>query len=120
MIGGPSGRESSRARAGLIAIRGVWGFALVLDPRRLLLTASAPVPAPVLLTARVLGGRHLAEALLLGRHPDRPPPVWSIAVDGLHALSMLFVAAVSPRFRRDAAISATCALSLAGLSSYER
>ncbi len=92
----------------------------MLAPRRLLLIARAPVPAPVLVTARVLGGRHVAEALLLGCQPNRPPPLWSIAVDGLHALSMFVVAAVSPRFRRDALVSATFALSVAALSSYER
>lgn len=107
-------------RPALIVARGAWGAALLLGPRRLLATARAPAPRSVLVAARVLGARRAAEALLLAGDLDRPPPHWSVAVDGLHALSMLIVATVSSRHRRDAVISAAVALSLAGLSGQQR
>jgi hypothetical protein len=109
-----------RVRAALIVARGAWGAALLLGPRRLHASAGAPASRPVLVAARVLGARQAAEALVLAGDLDRPPPRWSVAVDGLHALSMLIVATVSSRHRRDALISAAVALSLAGLSGHER
>jgi hypothetical protein len=68
----------------------------------------------------VLGVRHLLEGALLARAARRPPPEWSIAVDGLHGISMLALAAARPPLRRDALRSAASAFTLAGLSAYER
>ena len=111
---------SSDTRRGLIVIHAALGVGLLLCPR-CLLPVSRGAPLRVLVgTAKVLGGRHLAEAAALSLHPDHPPPQWSIAVDGLHGLSMLAIARFSARSHRAASASAIVALSLATLAAYER
>jgi hypothetical protein len=70
--------------------------------------------------ARVLGARQLAEAVILLRSPERRPPIWAIAVDLVHAASMLAVAAASPAVRRDALRSAAVASALSALSASQR
>jgi hypothetical protein len=69
---------------------------------------------------RVLGVRQLVEGAVLARHPRRPPPAWSIAVDALHGLSMIAVAAGMPGLRPAALRSAASAFTLTALSAYER
>jgi hypothetical protein len=116
-----SGRSGGRGiRAALIVARGAWGATLLVGARRLLASAGAPTPRAVLVGARVLGARQAVEALVLAGGLDRPPPRWSVAVDGLHAMTLLVVAAVSSRYRRDALIGAAVALSFAGLSGHAR
>jgi hypothetical protein len=68
----------------------------------------------------VLGARHLREGALLARRGDRSPPEWSVAVDALHGLSMVALAAFSPVLRRDALRSAASAFTLAGASAAVR
>jgi hypothetical protein len=70
--------------------------------------------------ARVLGARQLVESGLLLREPKRRPPVWAIAIDLVHAASMLGVAAVSLDLRRDALRSAAVAGALSALSASQR
>jgi hypothetical protein len=67
-----------------------------------------------------LGARQLVEGVVLARHPRDPPPEWSVTVDALHSLSMLGLAAITPRLRPAALRSAASALTLAALSAYER
>jgi hypothetical protein len=118
--------RSSRARAALIVIRSTWGTLLLLAPDRLVAPPGATgtnVPGgsrSVLVGARLLGVRQVLEASLLARHADQAPPVWSIAVDAVHALSMLGLAAAAPPLRGAALRSAACAVALATLSAYER
>jgi hypothetical protein len=57
---------------------------------------------------------------MLLRAPERRPPVWAIAVDLVHAASMLAVAAASPTLRRDALRSAAMATALSALSASQR
>jgi hypothetical protein len=113
-------RGSADARAVLVGVRLAWGALLVAWPDRVLSEGSEPAPAYVRGAVRVLGARHLVEGALLVRRGDRSPPDWSIAIDALHGLSMLALAAARPALRADALRSAASAFTLAGLSAYER
>jgi hypothetical protein len=97
-----------------------WGARLLVSPKRVLAKCPDPVPGYARAGVRVLGARQLVEGALLARHPRDPPPEWSVAVDGLHALSMLGLAAARPGLRPAALRSAASALTLAALSAYER
>ena len=98
----------------------IWGSVLLASPDRVLAKCPDPVPGYARVAVRVLGARQLVEGAALARHPRRPPPEWSIAVDALHALSMLAVAAARPDLRPAALRSACGALTLTALSAYER
>jgi hypothetical protein len=91
----------------VIAVRAIWGLALLAQPRPF---ADRRVSA----CARLLGARHVAEAVVLAWR--RRPTRWAYAIasiDGLHALSMLGLAAVDRRHRRIALTSAAIASCLA-------
>jgi hypothetical protein len=68
---------------------------------------------------RVLGARYVVQSSL-GLVEQKPwtPPI-DAAIDGLHAASMLGLAAVSPRHRRVALASAAAALAFAWLDLTE-
>jgi hypothetical protein len=100
-----------------VGTRMAWGALLLTAPDRML---AKPVPSYVRAGVRILGARHLVEGAVLARHARRPPPRWSIAVDALHALSMLALASARPRLRPVALRSTASALTLAALSAYER
>jgi hypothetical protein len=108
--------RATRAGWAAVALRAAWGGLLVAAPHRLLEAGGVDTPG-VRGAARVLGGRHLAEALILTRATDSRPRRWISVVDGLHAASMLAVAAVSPRLRRDALTSAAASAALIGLNA---
>ena len=101
-------------------LRILWGGLLVLFPRQLLALCRGDRSRPVVVSARLLGARHLLEGVVLTSERRRTPPGWMIAVDLVHALSMLALAAVRPRLRRDALLSAGGAFFLGGLSLRER
>lgn len=112
--------RSPAARTALTTARIAWGIALLVSPDRVLAKCPGPVPGYARAGVRVLGARQLVEGAVLARHARRPPPEWSIAVDALHALSMLALAAVRPGLRPAAVRSAASALALTALSAYER
>jgi hypothetical protein len=62
--------------------------------------AGAPVSGRVLAVARVLGVRQLAQAGICGLAPTRRLVQAGVAVDGLHAASMLGLAGAEPGLRR--------------------
>jgi len=103
-----------------VGARMAWGACLTVWPERVLAKCPDPVPGYARTGVRVLGARQLVEGAVLARHPRRPPPEWSVAVDGLHALSMVALAAVRPELRPAAVRSAASALALTALSAYER
>jgi hypothetical protein len=103
-----------------VGARIVWGAVLLASPDRALAKCPDPVPGYARLAVRVLGVRQLVEGAVLARHARRPPPEWSIAVDGLHSLTMLALAATQPGLRPAALRSAASALALTALSAYER
>ncbi|HET6868192.1 MAG TPA: hypothetical protein VFH80_19920 [Solirubrobacteraceae bacterium] len=112
--------RSPSARTALTATRIVSGAVLLTSPDRVLAKCPDPVPDYARGAVRVLGVRQIVEGAVLARHPRRPPPKWSIAVDALHGLSMLAVAATRPGLRPAAVRSAASALALTALSAYER
>jgi hypothetical protein len=112
--------RSPAARTALTAVRIAWGTVLLVEPDRVLAKCPDPVPGYARAAVRVLGARQLVEGAILARHARRPPPEWSIAVDALHGLSMLALAAVQPGLRPAALRSAASAFTLTALSAYER
>ena len=83
--------------AAVDAVRAGYGVALLAAPGAV---SRAPVDARAAAIARVLGGRHLAQAAVLAAHPS---PRWRAAgalVDALHGASMIAVARAAPRYRR--------------------
>jgi len=112
--------RSPVARTVLTATRIVSGTVLLVSPDRVLAKCPDPVPGYARTAVRVLGARQLIEGAVLARHARRPPPEWSIAVDALHGLSMLALAAARPGLRPAALRSAASAVTLAALSAYER
>jgi hypothetical protein len=90
------------------------------SPDRVLARCPDPVPGYARTAVRVLGARQIVEGAVLARHARRPPPKWSIAVDAIHGLSMLALAAMQPGLRPAAVRSAASALALTALSTYER
>jgi hypothetical protein len=99
--------------------RALWGAALLLAPRALLRRVGQPSSGVVQVT-RVLGARHLIEALILSRERGRTPPRWTVAVDAVHSASMVALAACSRRLRSDALASAAIAALLATWAEVER
>jgi hypothetical protein len=103
--------KDQRCRTLLIWGRAVWGSLLLIsggDDHR---------SRSVSIGARVLGARQLVEAVILTAERSDPPPRWPIVVDGLHALSMVALASISPRLRRDATKSALAALAFLVLTA---
>jgi len=97
-------------------IRVAFGLALIARPEIAVGAAGAPLDHPTAVAARVLGARHLAQALLLRGERWRRA---GAAVDGLHTASMLGLALVDERHRRVCLTNAgtAAALSLASLVS---
>ncbi|WP_422735742.1 hypothetical protein ACN263_19045 [Micromonospora sp. WMMD729] len=90
-----------------------WGSLLLLAPGALLRPVGPPTPTAVA-TLRVLGARHLAQAALTLRWPASGVLVAGAAVDGLHTLTALGLAAADRRQRHaalaDAAVAAVWAV----------
>ena len=97
-------RTRPRLRA-VTAVRVGWGAALIAAPRPLLrglARADGPADRVAVAVLRVLGVRHVAQAVgeMLG-----PQPIvryLGAAVDGLHALTAVGLAVLDPRWRRGA------------------
>ncbi len=100
--------------------RGAWGAALLIAPQRFVSSDGGEARGSLRTVARVLGARQLVESGLLLREPEVRPPLWAMAVDLLHAASMLAVAAASRSLRRDALKSAAVAMALTALSARQR
>ncbi|MET9000145.1 hypothetical protein [Amycolatopsis sp. NPDC004169] len=83
-------------RGGAVA-RAVWGAGLVV------LSRSLPVPRKV---ALALGIRHLVQAAAVLRRPDGLVARRGWTIDVAHGVSMLGLAAVTPRWRGAALVSA--------------
>jgi hypothetical protein len=100
----------------LFVAHAVWGVLLLTAPTRALRLRGPSDTRSVRTTARILGGRHVAEAALIAAAgPDRPPR-WATMIDALHAGTMLLVAGLSSRLQRAALISAEVSGLLATLA----
>lgn len=105
----------------LTMFRAGWGALLLARPQIVLARLGGDCSGALRATARILGARHLGEAVLISlRRADSPPPRLPMAIDLLHALSMLALARFIPRVRRDALASAAMSGALGGVSELER
>ena len=102
----------------LATVRAGWGAALLLAPGVVLALAppeqrGSPAARTVL---RVLGARHLGQAAAVARWPWPRVRRLAVVIDALHAASGLGVAALAPRWRRNAVVdvAATTGLALVG------
>ena len=103
-------RRGRAAAAAPVAARVVYGAALLLAPDAVIGTvAGAPPGDAVRRLGRVLGARHLAQALLTADRPVRRALKLGALVDLLHLASMLGLAVVVPRHRRCALLDAAAA-----------
>lgn len=96
-------RYSALARAG-------WGISLLLAPGAVVrILAREPADRASRVTGRILGFRHLAQALTIERAGTREWLLVGVAIDAAHALSMVGLAALSENHRRLAALDAAVA-----------
>lgn len=100
-------------------LRAAWGTALVVAPDRVLAaTRSGPADSASRGVARLLGARHLVQALLSGLRPDPDVLALGVWVDAVHALTASLLAVGDRRRARagwtDAAIAAGWAVAGCG------
>jgi len=77
-------------------VRGAWGLVMVVAPRPLLSTVETHGDRAMVWTGRVLGARHLTQAVLSGARPSPEGLAMGVWVDGVHALCALGLAVCSP------------------------
>jgi hypothetical protein len=83
------------------AVRACYGAVLLCAPGPVLgLSTGRPSSARARAVARILGARHLAQAVLTVWRPDPVVLAAGAGIDGCHAASMLALAAASPGARR--------------------
>jgi hypothetical protein len=100
-------------RMRITVFRLAYGAVLVVAPGVLLRACGGPDDRPARIYARLLGGRQIAEGLVL---VGRDEPGWPLAgalVDALHAATAVALAAHSERYRRLALLNAAGASALA-------
>jgi hypothetical protein len=111
---GEVGASSVRAQE---LLRAGWGLALLLAPDTVVSRLGAASPdRTTRLVARVLGGRHLAQALATLARPTRPVLRWGGFADVAHAGTGLMLAATDARYRRAALVDAMVATALGARS----
>jgi hypothetical protein len=99
----------------VVAVRAAAGLVELAGPDRPWLTRlwDRPCDSRVRLACRALAVRDLATAAILTRNLPAGVRRALVAVDGLHATSMVGLALVSRRYRRPALVSATLTTALA-------
>ncbi len=107
----------------LLAAHVLWGAALLSAPRTIL--GDLPycrLDRPARAVARVLGARHLAEAVVTGRGRSRGLILAGAAVDAIHAVTFAALASLRPGRRKLALTNVTTAsaFALAGVVEYRR
>lgn len=106
------GRRSLSPRV-LTAVRLAYGAALLVEPAELLSALGLRSDGRARTFARLLGGRHLVEALLVTRSGSAASMAGA-AVDGGHAVTAAAWAVGDRRHRRALVLNAACASVLAG------
>lgn len=94
-----------RTRA-VSAVLAASGLTMLVAPEWVVRRLTPDAPEPRSWIVRLLGARSLVQNVLIVIRPTRQAMQLGAAVDGLHAASMVGVAALSSRFRRPAAVSA--------------
>jgi hypothetical protein len=105
---------------GLQVVRATYGAALILVPGPAIRLATGRLPSRrACRVARVLGARHLIQAVLTAAAPGRTALAVGGQVDTVHTVSMLLLAVVSRAGRRAALTDALteAALAAAGFSA---
>lgn len=98
----------------LPVVRGGYGAALLLASGRMIrLVSGRPVDPRTRVAVRLLGVRHLAQAVVTGVRPGPLPIALGAEVDVVHAASMVGVAAIARSQRRSGAIDAAVAAAFA-------
>jgi hypothetical protein len=93
--------------------RAAYGLFLLLTPGAAVRLASGESADRVSATVgRVLGLRHLAQALVIDLAGTRGWLLRGVAIDATHALSMVGIAALNRSYRRSAAFDAALATGL--------
>ena len=112
-------RTRPRLRA-VTAVRVGWGAALIAAPRPLLrglARADGPADRVAVAVLRVLGVRHVAQAVAETLGPQPIVRYLGAAVDGLHALTAVGLAVLDPRWRRGALTDTAIAASFAATTA---
>jgi hypothetical protein len=90
-----------------------YGTALLAAPARVVRAYGGdPADEVTTMAARVLGGRHVLQAILTGSHPGPIRRYGGAVIDALHALSMFTLATMDAEHRRPAFIDGTVAAGL--------
>lgn len=78
-------------------VRGTWGVVMIVGPRPLVQAIAIHDDPVMMWTGRVLGARHLTQAVLSGARPSPEGLAMGVWVDAVHALCALGLAASSRR-----------------------
>jgi len=97
-------------------VRGGWGVALLVCPGAVLQRLGVPTDGRSCVVARVLGCRHLIQAIVLLNWPERRVQMVGAGVDVLHGASMAGLAILDPVRRKAASMSAVGAAAWAALT----
>jgi hypothetical protein len=81
---------------GVELLRAGWGAALLVAPRHVLRPLRVDVDTASVVTARVLGARHLAQAALSGLRPSEDVLALGVWVDVVHSLTAVGLAVADP------------------------
>lgn len=96
------------------AVRAAYGLALLCWPGQVTrLAQGAQASGRIQVVARVLGGRHLAQATVTAARPSREVLALGAGTDLAHAASMLALAATGRRGHRAALADAAVAVAFA-------
>ena len=94
--------------------RAAYGITLLAVPDRVVRAFGGdPTDATVTVMARVLGARHLLQALVIGKDPGAFRRYGAAFVDAMHAASMFGVAKVDPLRHKPALIDGSIASAFA-------
>jgi hypothetical protein len=101
---------------GQILLRAGIGAALITFPGRVASVVEGhPAGLPARIFTWVLGMRQLTQAVLTAAAPKLLTPFRGAVIDGLHSVTTVLLATVSPRHRRAALMSAALAATLCAL-----
>lgn len=93
--------EAGRTGRGVELLRGGWGLTLLVAPRLVLRTADGlHADRKALVVTRILGARHLTQALLSGLRPSPEVLAMGAWVDAVHSLTAAGLAVSDPRRAR--------------------
>ncbi|HET7324110.1 MAG TPA: hypothetical protein VFJ06_07255 [Halococcus sp.] len=90
-------------------VRALYGALLLVAPEAVIRTVADDPSKRTATVGRILGVRHLLQAFTIGRSESRGWLLVGVLVDISHALSMVAIAALSPNYRRLAALDAIVA-----------